>query len=678
MEGVRTGPVMVQQWKKGLVLLIYVGLLAATVLAFEQVGRNGFIDYYDDGKYVTANPQVKAGLTQQSVLWAFTSLYAYNWHPLTWLSHMADCELFGLKPGPHHLVNLLFHAANVLLLFAVFKRMTGAIWASAFVAAAFAVHPLHVESVAWVAERKDVLSGFFWMVTVALYICYVRRPGIGRYVIVVLAFCLGLTAKPMLVTLPFVLLLLDYWPLGRLSLGQAGGPDSPQTAAVQDKGRTVWYLVREKLPLFVLAAGSCVVTYLAQQRGGAVPLVDVVPFKLRLANAATSYIGYLSKMIYPNRLAVFYPYRSMFRLDAVLLLAAISVLVFRWARGRPWLTVGWLWYLGTLVPVIGLVRAGSQAMADRYTYLPSIGIFIIVAWGAAELSQRWHSRRGWLAIPAAAVLAALLICTRMQVRYWRTGETLFKHAIDVTENNYVMHFNLAKFLRDEGRFDEAVVHYSEAVRIYPEDFEAHNNMGAAFLEKQRFDEAIACFNNALAVKPDYFAALNNLAMALRAQGKINEAIEKWEEALRVNPNHPIIHYNIGIGLAQQGKSEQAAKHLNEALRTAPDPAAMLNNLAWFLATAEPTNSRNVAEAVKSAQKACELTGYKHPELLDTLAVAYAAAGRFPEAVETAEKAVSLAVAAGNSQQAQQIQSRLQLYRAGQPYRSQGDPADRSK
>ena len=541
---------------KPFILLIYVVLSVATLIAFEPARLNGFVNY-DDDDYVTRNPQVTSGLTPESVRWAFTTPYMANWHPLTWLSHMLDCELFGLNPLWHHLTSLSFHIANTLLLFWVLKRMTGAVWQSAFVAAVFALHPLRVESVAWVAERKDVLSGFFWMLTMAFYVRYAERVGIGRYIAVFLSFGLGLMAKPMLVTLPFVLLLLDYWPLGRFQLGKGAGY------------RSLFHLVREKVPLFVLSAASSVVTFIVQQSAGAMKPAESFGLNVRISNAIVSYLGYIFKMIYPSGLAPLYPHpgdnlpRWQPIVFFVILAAALVAIIY---MRRRYLTAGGLWYLGTLVPVIGLVQVGEQVMADRYTYLPSIGIFIMVGWGANELLERWRYRKIGLGMATAMVLAALLICTRMQARHWQNNLTLFRHTIEVTRNNFVM----------------------------------HTNYGNALLE----------------------------------EGRLEPAIENYNEALRIKPNY----------------------------------AAAINNLAWILATTEDTRFRNPADAVKLAQRACVLTNYKDPQSLDTLAAAYAAAGRFEEAIETAEKAMELAVSAGRKDLATEIQDRLRLYQAHQPYR----------
>ena len=434
--------------------IIYPLLIAVTLAAFWQVRDHEFV-HYDDDKYVMENPHVPTGLTRESIKWAFTATHASNWHPLTWLSHMLDCQLYGLNPRGHHVSSLLFHAANTVLLFLVLRRMTGALWKSAFVAALFAIHPLHVESVAWVAERKDVLSTLFWMLTMLAYLRYVEKPTIQRYLPVLMLFALGLMAKPMLVTLPFVLLLMDYWPLGRLDNG---------LSVTRDRLKRYWGLVREKLPLFALTAISCVVTFLVQRHGGAMPDLEWLPLDVRIANALVSYAKYIGKMLLPRHLAVLYPYPSgtlpLWQLaGAVFLLMYVSVMVFRSRQRYPYLAVGWAWYVGTLVPTIGIVQVGKQALADRYTYVPLIGLFIIIAWGVPDLVARWcvvsswRRRRILLAVSATASILALMTCTWFQVGRWRDRISLYTHALRVTSNNATIHNNLGNALLAEGKID---------------------------------------------------------------------------------------------------------------------------------------------------------------------------------------------------------------------------------
>lgn len=552
--------------------MIYAALALATFVAFEQTCRNGFI-VLDDPAYVTENPHVRAGITRKSLIWAFTTPHSGNWHSLTWLSHMLDCHLFGLKPFWHHLTSLLLHTASTLLLFWVLKKMTGALWPAAFVAAAFALHPLHVESVAWVAERKDVLSGFFWMATIAAYIRYAQRPGFATYLPVLLALCLGLMAKPMLVTLPFVLLLLDYWPLGRLQLRiQKVGQASQQTnsGALRYRQSSITNLIVEKIPLFVVVAVSSVITLIVQQSAGAMRFADYLPLNIRAANALVSYLSYIVKTFYPVHLAVFYPYPKQLYPDrAALLLVLISAFALLWIRRRPWMAVGWFWYLGTLVPVVGLVQVGNQAMADRYTYVPVIGLFIIVAWGARELLAKWRYQTIGLAISAAIVVTAMTVCTRAQVRHWQNDITLFGHAVKVTENNFIIHHIYGDMLYRNNQFDQAIIQFSEALRINPNDYKAHNGMGKTLLKQGKTEKSITHFAAALRIKPDDPRTIHNWGLALLAQGNLDEAIVYFNKVLRTE-DWPDAYCNLALIYTQQGKYDLAIQNYNQALKIDPD------------------------------------------------------------------------------------------------------------
>jgi tetratricopeptide (TPR) repeat protein len=562
--------------------------LVLTILAvYWQVGNHEFVNY-DDNDYITENQHVQAGLTLKSIAWAFTSTHASNWHPLTWLSHMLDCQIYGLHPGCHHFTNVFFHILNSILLFLVFKRMTGAFWKSAFVAALFALHPLHVESVAWASERKDVLSTFFWMLTMGAYILYVKNPGIKKYLLTVLLFALGLMTKPMLITLPFVLLLLDYWPLGRFNKRSLALP-----------------LVREKIPLFILAAASGIVTFFVQQSGGAVRSLDVLPLFVRISNALVSYISYIVKMILPHNLAVLYPHPKDFPMwqvtGACLLLVFISFMAVKTFKRRPYFLLGWLWYMGTLVPVIGLVQVGSQAMADRYTYIPLTGIFIIIAWGVFDLAAKWRYKKEGLAAASAILLSILMVVTWFQVGHWTNSIALFKHAINVTENNSVAHNNLGNAFADQGKISEAISHYTEALRIRPKYVLAHNNLGNAFADQGKISEAISHYTEALRIRPKYVLAHNNLGNALADQGKISEAISHYTEALRIRPDYAPAHYNLGNVLAGQSELSEAIKHYAEALRIKPDNALAHNNLGYALA-----GQGKLSEAIKHYTKALRI------------------------------------------------------------------------
>jgi len=534
-------------------LYVYLALALTTLASYWQVRNCQFVNY-DDKQYVAENRHVKVGLTGKSVVWAFTTGHASNWHPLTWLSHMLDCHLFGTSPHWHHFTNLLLHIANTLLLFTVLKQMTAALWRSAFVAALFALHPLHVESVAWIAERKDVLSTFFWMLTMIAYLSYVRRPGIGRYLLALLVFALGLMAKPMLVTLPFVLLLLDYWPLGRLRLRG-------------DVNRKSWSrLVCEKVPFFTLSAISSIVTFLVQQSGAAVATVEKVPIDFRIANALVSYISYIVKMVYPRRLAVLYPLSGHDLLTwrpvvSLIILLSLSAAIIRIAQRRRYIAVGWLWYLGTLVPVIGLIQVGEQAFADRYTYIPLIGLFIIVGWALPDLLSKWRYRKITLALSAGIVLVVLLICTRIQVRYWQDSFTLFGHALEVTENNAGMHRAMGLSLVSQRRFDEAVSHCRQAVQINPNSARLHESLGITLAAQGNFDEAISSYHQALQLKPNYAEVYNYLGDALQSQGRLDEAVNSYSQALQLKPNYAEAHNNLSVALLFKGRSNEAIAHL---------------------------------------------------------------------------------------------------------------------
>jgi tetratricopeptide (TPR) repeat protein len=564
---------------------------AAIVLAVVAVYARtaGFAFVFDDDQYLVQNTALRGGLTLRSLGWAFTSLTASNWHPLTWISHLLDVALFGMQPGPHHLTNLLLHAAGAVLLLLALRALTGALWPSAFVAAAFALHPLHVESVAWVSERKDVLSGVFWMLTLLAYARYARRPSAGRYALVAAAFALGLLAKPMLVTLPFVLLLLDFWPLGRLA------PRGDRTRAA----------LLEKLPLLVLSAASAVVTYEAQWRAGAIDAWGEHPLGWRVGNALLSYVAYLGKTIWPSGLAAFYPASvapipALPAVAALLLLLALTVAAVALGARRGYLLAGWLWYLGTLVPVIGLVKVGSQSMADRYTYLPLVGVFVAVAWGAADAAGRMRRGRGALLAWGAAVwLAAMAVVAAVQAGTWRDNLTLYGHAVAVTEGNYFMEANLGTRLLAAGRTQEALGHLEEALRIAPAYPEAHNALGWALTQAGRLREGETHLREATG-KPGYLEAQCNLAENLARQGRAAEAFAIYDAALRRRPDDPVLRNALGSLLLRQGRTEEARAAFEGILRAHPDSAEAHYNLGLLLASGQRYAEAlgHLAEAVR--------------------------------------------------------------------------------
>ena len=557
-------------------LFVALALAAVTMAVYAPVRQFEFLNF-DDPDYVTANQEVLSGLTWQGVGWALTSGHAANWFPATWVSHMLDAELYGANPAGHHVTNLLLHIASTLLLFGVLRKMTGKMGRSAFVAALFAVHPLHVESVAWVAERKDVLSTLFAMLVLWNYARYVERPGAGRYAGILVLYALGLMAKPMLVTLPFVLLLLDVWPLGRARL-LADSAGRVTWSSLLEQGPVIRKLVWEKLPLFALGAASSVVTFAVQQQGGAVGSLEAAPFDFRVANAVVSYVAYIGKMLWPAGLAAMYPFPSELAgwkvFGSLFVLIGVTVAAL-WAvqsggMKRAYLPVGWFWYVGTLVPVIGLVQVGSAAMADRYTYVPLIGLFVIVAWGVPELLGEWPGRRAMLPAAAGVVICACAVAARSQVWYWQGDQPLWNHALEVTTGNYLAHHNLAEALAREGKLDEALAHYAEAIRLRPEYGDAYNNLGLILMMQRRNEEALPFFAEAVRLKPGLAEAHNNMGVALKNMGRLDEAIAELREALRIMPDHANAHYNLGNALALQGNTDEALAHYGRALELRPD------------------------------------------------------------------------------------------------------------
>jgi protein O-mannosyl-transferase len=559
------------------VLLVCLALAAATLAVYARVWSHDFVGL-DDFDYIMSNAPVLKGLTADGVVWAFTTGHSANWHPLTWLSHMLDVQLYGLHAGPHHLTSVALHVANTLLLFGVLRRMTGMIGRSAVVAALFALHPLHVESVAWAAERKDVLSALFWMLTLWAYLAYVRRGGLARYGLALGMFALGLMAKPMLVTLPFVLLLLDFWPLGRLTPADAG---SQRRASFVDR-RTVLRLLAEKVPFLVLAVASSVVTVIVQW--GAVREHEGFPVTARVANALTAYVAYLGTTFWPVGLAMLYPLRFVslwWALASLAALIGISALVVWAARRSPAVLVGWLWYLGTLVPVIGLVQVGAQSRADRYTYIPLIGVFIMLAWGIPELLARWPSRRVLPALSGVA-LAICAVLAFTQLAHWKNNGTLWARTAATTTDNFGAHFYLANDLRRVGRSRDAIAQYREALRILPRSPMAHNNLGFTLAELGDLDEATAHYTEALRILPTYAEARNNLALALAAQGKLADAIRESREAVRLAPERADMRFNLAAFLAKNKQLDEAAREYGEGLRRRPGHADSYYRLGQVL------------------------------------------------------------------------------------------------
>jgi tetratricopeptide (TPR) repeat protein len=640
------------------------GLLLAfvTLLVYMPVAKHTFV-MYDDGDYITENLVVQNGLTWAGFKWAFATWHSANWHPLTWLSHMLDCQLFGLNAGGHHCVNALFHAVNAALLFVLLLRLTGVFWASAFVAALFAWHPMHVESVAWASERKDVLSTFFELLALLAYVRYaglskVRSPKSKVFYILALAmFACALMSKPMPVTMPFILLLLDYWPLERFK--------------VQGSGFRVRNLVLEKIPFFVLSAASCVVTYLSQ-RASAVVSLKGLPLDLRLDNMLVSYARYLLKLFWPENLAVIYPLPKLYPLWQLTLSGAalifISWLVWRERRRFAYLPVGWLWFLGTLVPVIGLVQVGSQAMADRYSYFPSIGIFIALAFGARDLANRFQFSKITIATAAISILAICLVLTEKQLSYWSNDETLFRHAVAATDENEVAHLNLGVALEKQRRYAEAIAEYRTALRIYPKSVDTHNNLANLLDNAGDTNAALSEYQEALRLDPKAVAPHNNLGTFYVEIGRLDDAMNEYAEAARLDPSDAHAYYLIGKVLLREGRDSEAIPQFQKAAQFAPDNFQMLAYIARVLASADNPKTRDGNAAYNLASKANALTDGVQPAMLDTLAMAYAELGRFDDAQQAEQDAVTLASKYSFKDDADAMNGRLELYKNRQPYR----------
>jgi Tfp pilus assembly protein PilF len=597
-------------------VLLSVILAVVTIALYWPVQSFDFVNY-DDDVLVRDNRQIRDGLSKDGLLWAFTTFDYANWHPLTWVSHMADVEAYGLNAGDHHRTNVLIHTAATLLLFLVFAGMTRSVEASGFVAVLFAIHPLHVESVAWVAERKDVLSGFFWVLTLGAYAWYVRQPTALRYLLVAFSFTMGLLSKPMVVTLPFVLMLLDYWPLQRLPGVRTvfNGQMSAGGASTRD---AVLRLVMEKIPLLLLSAASSVLTVVAQKGVGAVWTVDKMPIDVRLANALVSYAEYIRKTVWPVELAVLYPHPGMpeaWKIGvSALLLGAVTALAIRNMTKMPFLLVGWLWYLGTLVPVIGIVQVGSQAMADRYTYIPLIGLFIAVAWGAERLIA---DRPGWkkpFMVSSLAVLSILMVLTRYQVDTWKNTITVFEQALAATDINPMACQKLGEFYLEQNDCQKAAPQFLEAIRMKANYAYPYHGLGVCASRQNPPTGALYFFGRALELDPLMTRALNDRGIFYMKQGEFGSAAEDFEQALRIKPDHDAAHTNLGLIYMSQGRLAAAEAHLNEARRLNPDSAEVLNNLGLLC-----TRQGKIDDAAAWFRKALErIPG--HPQIEKNLQI----------------------------------------------------------
>ena len=558
-------------------VLICTALMIITAAVYLQAGNHQFLDY-DDGVYVATNHHIAGGITGGNIIWAFTSVYAGNWHPVTWLSHMADVQFFGLNPRGHHLTNVVIHTITSLLLLLFLFRVTGARWQSAFVAALFALHPLHVESVAWVAERKDVLSAFFWFLTLLLYSEYAAKRKPALYFLSLFSFVLGLMSKSMLVTLPVVMLLMDYWPLNRLrNKEQAAGQ-----SRLNDRGSLLITLVKEKAPFFFCSLCSGLLTIYAQHSAGAMSDLKVVSFELRIENALTAYVAYVGKTLWPQDLAVFYPFSFIIPFwqvaGSLCFLLFVSAVAIRAGRRYPYVAVGWFWFIVTLVPVIGLIQVGVQSMADRYTYIPVAGLFIMAAWGVPDLVKGLQHRDNILALLAGVVILASTAVSWQQLGYWKDSISLYRHTLDVTTDNYWINYNLGVALANQGDLDAAIHEYQAALRINPEYAKAHNNLGFAFTGKGNLDAAIREYREALRINPTDINVHNNLGFSFAGQGNLDAATREFQEALRINPNDTDAHNNLGITFAGKGNLDAAIHEYQEALRIDPDNAKAHYNL----------------------------------------------------------------------------------------------------
>jgi tetratricopeptide (TPR) repeat protein len=645
-------------------------LALVTLVVFWPVRTCEFLSL-DDSTYITDNPYLRMGLSLKGVLWAFGTNYAAMWHPLTWLSYLLDADLFGLDPSGPHIINLLWHIGNALLLFLVLRDVTGAHWRSLFVAALFALHPLHTESVAWLSERKDVLSTFFALLALWAYCRYAgtrsgksedRSPKAERspksenrtqqlssiqypessiphpvssmrnpasalpYLLCLGFFALGLMSKPMVVTLPFLLLLLDYWPLERF-------PDS------RFQFPALWRLVREKVPFFLLSLCACVLTFWAARKGGAVQSLTDLSLGVRLENAFVAYARYLGKALWPTHLAVPYPHVSQWPLPvvafAIVLMLGLSALALRFGRKLPFAVTGWFWFIGTLVPVIGLVQVGEHSLADRYTYVPLIGLFIVLAWGAEAAFARWRVPRLAGGIAAAVLIAACAARTRDQLRYWQSSQSVFTHSIAVTKDNWLAYFALGCDLSEKDRLPEAIQDYQRALQINPVSSETLNNLGNAYLRQDQTSKAVECLAAAVRLKPDRAEYRSNLGAALDKAGQTAEAINEYTEALRRSPDDALTHFRLGNTLAALGHTSEAIEHYRRALAERPDYTQALNNLGIAL-----FKQGNLDEAVQQFRNVLRLDP-SHASAYCNLANALAAQYKWPEAAEQYALAVRL-------------------------------------
>ncbi len=645
-------------------LAICAVVVALIWIVFDQTLRFNFVNY-DDRTYVYGNSLVSAGLSLNGLGRAFVDTKTRNWHPLTIISHMIDCQFYGLNAGGHHFTNVLLHSVAALLLFAWLFNVTNKFWNAAFVTAVFAIHPLRVESVAWIAERKDVLSATFFFLTLLAYARYLRARSAGRYVTMSILFACGLMSKPMVVTLPVILILLDYWPFQRIS-----------------DLKSLWRGTVEKLPLFGLSLASCVITFLLQERSTG--SIAQLPFTWRLENALVSCVTYVIQIFWPANLTVFYPHPedtlAWWQIaGAALFLIAVTWIAFVLRRTKPYLVVGWLWYLVMLLPVIGIVEVGLQSHADRYTYLPHVGLYIAVTWLIAEAATSFRVPKLAAATVAAVAIIALTACAWKQTTYWRNSEALWTRALAVTKDNDVAHTNYGMWLMDRGQLDDALSHLQTALSIRSASSHAHYSLNLALIHgavgnvlarKGQLDDAISELRESSRLQPAYPDAHYNLGTALFQKGDVDGAISEWRTTLSLQPDDAGAQTSLGNALVQKGELREATEHYQAALRSAPDSVLPLNNLAWILSTSPEAALRNGARAVELAKEADRLSQNNNPIFVRTLAAALAEAGQFENAINTAESAARLANAQGQPALARQLAEDADLYRRKLPLRDQ--------
>jgi len=623
---------------------VLAGLLALiTIAVYWPATRNDFVSY-DDPDYVTDNAHVTGGLTLENLKAAFTNIVSSNWHPITMISHLLDCQLFGLNPWGHHLTSVLLHTANTVLVFLLLRGLTGTNWRSALVAALFGWHPLHVESVVWISERKDVLSTFFGLLALIFYCryarpqCLNRNSPTGNYLLALLCFILGLMSKPMLVTWPFVMLLLDYWPLKRIANHRCEN--------------THWKpILIEKIPFIALTVVSSVVTYAVQQHAGAVVEAEILPIAARADNALISYCRYLGKLFWPVNMAFYYPHPIHWPLPLVLLaglfVGGISIILLSQRRLYTFLLVGWLWFVGTLMPAIGLVQVGEQSLADRYTYIPSLGIFISIVWGICTLTQYWRHQAMVLTITGFLTLVICVAQTRRQVGYWNNSEILFRHAIEVTENNYVAHSNLGLVLAKDGQIDEAIRQFQAAILVEPNSASLHNSLGMILGENGQKKQAFREFQIAVQLQPNNAGLRNNLGIALEKIGRTDEAVRQYKEAVRLQPDFATAYNNLGFLMAKNGENlDQAHAMIDQAVRLDPKNAAYLDSLGWVL-----FKLNRPAEALNYELQSIKNSNRPDPALYDHLGDIFIALNQIPQAAKAWQKSLVI-------QPDQQIETKL--------------------